>query len=293
VKNLMAGHDRHVSVARLDAPLTNDGLRRYFVGKDAYRRTQFIVAKGGDGVVLLRIAKASEQELFSPIVDVDIVARQDECVFVHAPEVDTAIPMQLAQAARTLAPDSRCVVVQGLYEHVNFICDLAPVPIRVVEVDPPRPAKLIDQVRRVLQIAEELPPIDVHPEVADLVKLASSQPARRYLFPCRGSGAAPFGSEVAYLDEHPQQAEWVLVGCTRSRQIHTAFYGTEPSYVDMCPRRLTGDAGAPTLTKCCLLEEGVETSGLVVTVPWGATLDEVRVGLHELLKAAGEAWAPG
>jgi hypothetical protein len=289
----MAGHDRHVSMARVNVPLTDEELRRHFVGKDAYRRTKFIVAKRGDAVVLLRIAKASQRELFSPIVDVDIVAEQDECVFVNAPEVDTAIPTQLARAAMTLAPGSRCAVVQGLYEHVNFICDPAPVAVRVVEVDPPRPAKLIDQVKRVLAIAEELPPIDLHPEVADLVELAASHPAPRYLFPCRGSGAAPSGSEVAYLDEHPQPDEWVLVGCTRSRQIHTAFYGTEPPSVDMCPRRLAGDADGPTLTKCCLLEEGVETNGLLVTVPWGATLDEVRAGLHELLRVAGEAWAPG
>jgi hypothetical protein len=289
----MAGHDRHVSMARVDVPLTDEKLRRHFLGKEAYRRTEFIIAARGDGFALLRIAKASRQELFSPIVNVAVIAQEEECALVHAPEVDTAIPTQLAQAALTRASGFRCAIVRGLYEHVNFICEPDPVTVHVVEVEPPRPAKLIDQVRRVLQIAEEIPPVDLRPSITDLVELARSRRSPRYLFPCRGSGAAPAGAEVAYLDERPERAEWVLVGCERSRQIHGWFYGTEAPCVDMCPRRLASDARSPTLTKCCLLEEGVEEGGLVVTVPWGATLDEVRAGLRVLLKAGDAAWAPG
>jgi hypothetical protein len=185
-------------------------------------------------------------------------------------------------------------VVQGRYEHINFVLDPAPMPLRVVEVFPPEPAKLVDQVERVLDVTEDLPPVDLRPELVDLVELARTRPSDRYLFPCRGSGVAPKGAEVRYLDERPTRQEWTLVGCARSREIHRAFYGDEPPSVEMCPRELARarDHAGPTLTKCCLLEEHVERDGLTVVVPWGASLAQVREALGLLCSVAEPAWAP-
>jgi hypothetical protein len=36
------------------------------------------------------------------------------------------------------------------------------------------------------------------------------------------------------------------------------------------------------LTKCCLLERGIEVRGHTAVVPWGANLDEVRAALRAL-----------
>jgi hypothetical protein len=76
-----------------------------------------------------------------------------------------------------------------------------------------------------------------------------------------------------------------LIGCERSVQFHRHFYGDEPARVDMCPRaRAAASGGASlTLTKCCLLERGLEVDEDTAVVPWGANLDEVREGLRKLL----------
>src|SRR5262249_28342253 len=73
----------------------------------------------------------------------------------------------------------------------SFIADPAPVRITVVEVVPPRPAKLVDQLTRVLDLAEDLPPVELVPDLVDLAELAGSRPAGHYLFPCRAGGAGP------------------------------------------------------------------------------------------------------
>jgi hypothetical protein len=292
MRNLVPQRYRSVSTARVDVPLTEAALREHFLGRETYRRTGFIVARRGQEAALVQVTKASDEPLFSPIVDVRFLAGPQETAFVHDPEADTGIPTHLARVAARSAPGTRCIVVHGRYEHVSFILEPDPVPVRVVEVEPPRPAKLIDQARRVLDVADDLPPVDLRPEVIDLVALARTRPAERYLYPCRGSGAAPEGAEVRYLDERPALEDWVLVGCERSRQIHRWFYGSEPPSVEMCPRELTEPSDVPTLTKCCMLEFGVEQEGNVTVVPWGATLDEVRDGLRALLRAAQPAWAP-
>jgi hypothetical protein len=53
--------------------------------------------------------------------------------------------------------------------------------------------------------------------------------------------------------------------------------------VDLCPKlRAAGLPGARVLTKCCLLERGVQVDGATAVVPWGANLDEVRTALRAL-----------
>ncbi|HEX6261312.1 MAG TPA: hypothetical protein VF097_00545 [Actinomycetota bacterium] len=289
--NLVPRRYRSVSLAEVGS-LDPVALRDHFVGREAYRRTEFIVARAGDGLSLLRVEKASVDPLFSPITSVQVLASPDECAVVEDPEVDTAIPTQLGRAALDRAPGARCVVVTGRYEHVSFILDPAPIPVRVVEVTPPHPAKLVDQVRRVLDTAEDLPPVDLRPEEIDIVELARTRPSDRYLYPCRGSGVAPEGAEVAYLDQHPPKEDWVLVGCERSAQIHRWFYDEDAPYVEMCPRELTRASEVPTLTKCCMLEFGVERDGGVVVVPWGASLEEIREGLRIVMEVAEPAWEP-
>lgn len=290
--NLVPGRYRGVSVAALPAGvgLDDGALRAYFQGRDAYRRTRFVVARSGPGTALLHVTKASDVELFSPIVDVTLLAGPDECAYVHAPEVDTAIPSALAAVA--VGAGRRAVVVQGLYEHVNFIVDARPLRIVVREVVPPEPAKLFDQARRILTITEDLPPIELVSELTDLGALAADHPAGHYLLPCRGSGGEVAGARVSYLDEHPPFADWTLLGCTRSQQIHEWFYGAEVPVVDFCPKRAPGPRPEVLLTKCCLQEEHTEAGPGWVTVPWGSSLEHVREALRTLAAQQEPVWAP-
>lgn len=291
--NLVPGRYRGVSVAALPAGVGLDeaSLRTYFLGRDAYRRTRFVVARSGPDTALLHVTKVSDVELFSPIDGVSLLAGPADCTYLHAPEVDTAIPSALAAAAATV-PGSRAVVVQGRYEHVNFIVDARPLRIVVREVVPPEPAKLWDQARRILEITEDLPPIELVSELTDLGALAARHPAEHYLLPCRGSGGDVDGARVSYLDEHPPFDGWTLLGCTRSQQIHDWFYGEPVPTVDFCPKRSTSPRPEVLLTKCCLQEEHTETGPGVVTVPWGSSLEHVREALRTLAGQQEPVWAP-
>jgi hypothetical protein len=288
----MPSRYRKVAVTSVDLPLDPERLKEHFLGREAYRHTRYVVVRGRDGAALIEVAKASEEPLFSPITDVEVLAGPAESAWLTSPDVDVGVPSQICEAAVTDAPGARCVIVQGRYEHVSFILDPEPIRLKVVEVAPPRPPKLLDQARRVLEVAEDLPPVRLEPEIVDIVELARQHPSRQYLYPCRGSGAAPEGSEVYYLDERPSRQDWVLVGCERSREIHRHFYGDEPLHLEMCPYELIVPGDGPVLTKCCQLEETIERDGVVVRVPWGATLAEVRAGIETVVDAVEPTWAP-
>lgn len=294
MSNLVPGQYRKVAVASVDVPLTAEALTAHFIAREAYRHTRYIVARRGGDTALVRVTKPPTDQLFSPITGVELLAGPAECAFVDAPEVDTGIPSSLARAAAAQAPGSRCVVVEGRYHHISFILDPSPIRIRVGDVVPPRPAKLFDQASRVLEVAEDLPPIELVPDVVDLLDLAKGHPADHYLLPCRGSGFRLDGpGTLAFLDERPPHQDWTLLGCERSRAIHQWFYGERPAgAVELCPRRLFPVDGRPLLTKCCLLEETNAGEGTSVAVPWGASLEQVRQALAGIATAAEPAWAP-
>jgi hypothetical protein len=292
MRNLTPDRYREVTLADAGVPLTQAALTEWLVGREAYRRTRYIVVKRASEVALVEVTKASLEPLFSPIRSVRLLAGPGECRLVDSPETDTAVPTQLAAVAESHAPDARCVVVRGRYEHVSFILEPMPLQVRIVETVPPSPPKLVDQVRRVLDVADDLPPLAIEPRLIDLHELATGRPAGHYLLPCRDGGVRPSGARLDYLDERPPRADWVLIGCARSREIHRWCYGDEPPTVDACPRVMV-DGAAPTLTKCCLLEERIAVDGPVVSVPWGASLAEVRSGIDALTEVVTRTCAPG
>jgi hypothetical protein len=281
--NFIARPYRGVSVQEADS-LDEARLRAWLLGRPVYRRTEFIVAARDGEHAVVQVAHDVGEAIVAPVRDVRVLARPDEVAFVTDPSVDTGNASQMARAAARAG--ARVTVVQGRYEHVNFIVEPAPLRVLVVEVVPPEPPKLLEMASAVVDYDEDLPPVELDFEPIDLRELAAAHPAERYLFPCRCAGL-DVGAPVDFLDAGPPAAApWTLVGCERSRQIHVALYGAEPhARVDFCPAK-RARADGPTLLKCCLHERGIEQSGGRSIVPWGATLEEVRAALRGLVGVA-------
>ena len=280
---------RAVSVDDVDVPLEEEPLRRLLTSRPVYRRSDWAVVRNGGRTALVRLVRGETTGLFSQVDDIELMAGPDETVYLHRPDVDAAVPSALVAAARE-APGARCVVVEGGYGHVSFVLDPAPVRIHVLDVVPPHPAKLLDQLQRVLATADDLPGVEFVPHVIDLADLVPEPRDACYLLPCRGGGMEVPGARVTYLDEVPPREDWTLVGCTRSRQIHEFFYGEPERQVDMCPRRLSAEVDLPEgevmLTKCCLVEFDTEVAGRTVVAPWGAAFSELRTALAQAVQLA-------
>jgi hypothetical protein len=272
---------RGLSVQEVDFPLTDAAILAHLGGREVYRRTDFLALRHGDATALVEVRKASLEPLFSPVVDARVVSGPERTAWVHDPAVDVGNATALAGAA---VPGADTTMVLGRFEHVNFIHRPAPIRVRVTEVVPPEPAKLLAQARQAVAFDEDLPPVELVLDAVRVEEVAAAHPSADYLLPCRGSGADLGGAVVAYLDTRPaERADWLLIGCERSLQFHRHFYGDEPQRVDLCPRNRSSAWEGPTLTKCCLLERGLEVDDRTAVVPWGANLDEVREGLRKLL----------
>ena len=302
--NVMPARYRQVSVASVPS-LAPDDLAVRFTGREAYRRTRFVVARlAGDPhrCALVELARDGSDGLFSPAVAARVLAPAEECAYVRDDSADPGVPFHLARVAGRF-PDHSCVVVEGRYRHVSFLLNADPVRVTVVDVVPPAPSKLADQVARVLDSAEDLPPISVREWIVDsrsLLPEAGAELPEGLIVPCRGGGIEIDGVAVSYLDERPSFAGSTLLGCERSQQIHRWFYGADAvRTIDWCPRRLmdaerpggavAGAAGL-VLSRCCMLEEGLEQRSETVMVPWGATLDEVRRALRLLAGSEDGKW---
>ena len=282
---------REVSVTDVDVALEAGPLRELLMSRPVYRRTRYMVVRRAGRAALVEVSTASTTPLFPDVLDVVLLAGPDETAYLQRPLVDTGVPSAVAAVAREV-PGARCVVVEGRYGHVSFVLDADPVRVHVLDVAPPHPAKLVDQVDRVLATADHLPAVVTVPHVVELADLLPAEPGGTWLLPCRGGTMDVPGTQVAYLDEVPPRADWTLLGCARSRGIHDALYDAPlAAQVDTCPRTLAASldlpAGEVLLTKCCLLETHVETDGRTVVVPWGASFAELREGLDTAVRLAG------
>jgi hypothetical protein len=282
--NTIARPYRGASVQEVTVPLTEADLLRFLLGREVYRRTEYLVLRNGDATAMVRVRKASEAPLFSPVVEARVLAIPGQTAWIEAPATDVGNASELAATALEHAGHGiLAYVVKGRYEHVNFIWKPAFVRVRVVEVVPPEPAKLLAMAQQVVDFDEDLPPLELVLDAVDIRRLATAHQAERYLLPCRGSGVE-LGAPVEFLDTRPpRRGPWLLIGCERSMQLHRHFYGDEPDQVELCPlSRLETNERELTLAKCCLLERGVELRGSAAVVPWGSTRDEVRTALRWL-----------
>lgn len=283
VKNLVPLPYRRVSVQHYEGPMTVEAITALLLSREAYRRTDFIVLRGaGTETAVAAITRAESEPLFSQITSVEVLALPDTCVYAACPDVDPANRSALARTAHELGVGpGGTLIVEGLYDHVNFIHHPDPLIVRVVEVAPPEPPKLYGLARHVLSYAD-LPPIRLELERIEVRDLAESVHPKAYLVPCRSGGLDDLPAPVYFLDQRPERHDWTMIGCERSLQFHRHFYGDEPPRVEMCPRRIAGERKEPTLLKCCLLETHIEQDKNIMVVPWGADLAMVEAALRKL-----------
>ena len=282
-KNFVPESYRKVSVQPYTGGMTENKIRKYLIGKEAYRHTEFIILENSKSCAIAMINRLEGDSLFSPIKDLVLVAYSETCVLVEDRTVDTANNTALASKAEELGLSKQStLIVRGLDDHVNFINHPDPIRIQVLEVIPPEPPKLLRLVQHVLTYAD-LPAIKLEVLEIDIRGLVGkAKKTKALLVPCRSSGL-DFEIPTYFLDEHPNRHNWLLLGCERSLQIHEHFYGDRPLCVDICPRNFTHDNGILQLIKCCLLEKDIEMDGHRVVVPWGSTLRQVEHALETLI----------
>lgn len=284
LRNLTSNPYRGLSVQDVDVELAEGPLLDWIIGRDAYRRTKFLLARRGGRAALLALDERDGTELFAPVAGASVLALPDELVMIDSPATDVGNATALAEAAAGhRRPHLTTYVVTGKYRHINFLRLPDPLKLYVDEVVPPHPAKLIEMVHQAIAFDEDLPPIDVISRLISIPMLMRSHPSEEYLLPCRGAGDD--AQNIDYLDAGPDpRPDWTLVGCSRSQQIYDHHYDREPTTVDFCPELVGSDAPAGLrLTKCCQLERGIRVTDGVAVVPWGANLDEVRSALVKLV----------
>lgn len=283
-RNLVPLPYRGVSVQPYAGEMTEAAIVGHFLGRETYRRTEFIVLHGPEAqYAVVAVTAADRASLFSPINSVEVLALPQDCVYIKDPPTDCANRSALAALALKCEVDpDRTLICEGKFDHVNFIHCPRPLIVKVVEVAPPEPPKLFDLVTHVLSYAD-LPPIVPVLERIELKSLVQGVKPAAFLAPCRSGGLDDLGAPVHYLDERPSAREdWTLIGCERSLQFHRHYYGDEPPRIEMCPRVIAGHRREPTILKCCLLEFDIEQDGQMMIVPWGADLPMVERALRTL-----------
>jgi hypothetical protein len=279
---MLPDHCKDVSLRRVDFPLTAANIKAYSRGKKAYTRTDHMVLRSGKDLAVIGVSKENGPDLFRPITNVEVISLPDATVFIKDKKVDVLNRSQMAGLA--LKHPGKTVVVEGMFNHVSFAQETDINYLKVLDVVPPRPAKLAVLVRRALSTGLVHSPVIVSEELIDLNDLAKEARTESMMFPCRASGIRSSG-KVKYLDETPHLEEAAtLIGCDLSRRIYRSVYKGEPKLINMCPQDLAPKDDAFRMVKCCTVKEGYVLHDRMVVVPWGATVEEVADGINALFR---------
>ena len=293
---LIPSHCKVVGKLQLEGPITKECLIEAFRGRSAYKLTDFYCVTDGMAWAVVKVRRAQRPRLLVPVEEVEVLSLPHETAYVEDPSVDVTNPTAMLEAAGAGAPDARCVVVQGEFNHLSFVLrDGSEVPVRVLDVVPPYPSKVLELARRALVCTPM--PVVMEERSIDLVTLAEGVGASsRLMFPCRASGL-DLDRAVEYLDELPDVAEGedvVLVGCQLSERIFRAHYGfSPPRVITMCPLELAlrDSHRGWTLVKCCKEKGPFGVHDRVVAVPWSATRGDVAAALADIVEREGDGAA--
>ena len=272
-------HCKDVSMRDVDVPLDEDSIGDLMGSWTSYVRTDDLVLRNGDDYAVVELLKAPGNGLFRKVVGYRIVSLPGDTVFLDLPDLDVLNTPALA-AVQAEHP-GKAVVVRGMFSHINYIKDVAPQRLVVVDNVPPSPSKLGVLVRMALASGYVDHPIVPDDRIIDMADKLSEVATDAVMFPCRVSNLS---ADIPYyfLDDAPEVDEEVtLIGCHLSKRIYTALSGGDVPFINVCPADYV-DPSEKTIVKCCKVKTGHELDGNVVRVPWGATVPEVVEALNDL-----------
>src|SRR5690554_1597762 len=90
---------RGLSVQHVDQVPDAGFVREYLLGREVYRRTDYLALIHDDAMAVAAVAKESTEPLFSRVVDVEVWAGPDKTLMIEDPSVDVGNATALARAA--------------------------------------------------------------------------------------------------------------------------------------------------------------------------------------------------
>ncbi len=282
-------HCKDVSIRDVDVPLDAESIARLMDGWVSYVRTDDLVLRNGDDYAVVELRKRDGKGLFRDVEGYRIVSLPEDTVFVEDPSLDV---LNTSALARIQAQHpGKAVVVRGMFSHINYIKDVVPERLMVVDNVPPSPSKLGVLVQRALDSGFVDHPIINEDRIIDMSEKIGDVSTEAVMFPCRVSNMEadiPF----YFLDDAPEvDREVTLIGCHLSKRIYTALYGGDVPFINVCPADYV-DPGVKTIVKCCKVKKGHERDGNLVRVPWGATVPEVVDAINDLFSDDRTAHGP-
>ena len=277
-------HCKDVSVHDVDILLTTENINKMMQDWTTYVRTEYIVFRNEDQYAVIGLEKESGSELFRKLISFYILALPEDIVFINNPNLDVLNTPALAYIQNEYP--GKTIVVQGMFSHVNFIKDMKPVKLRVIDNVPPAPSKLGVLVNMALNSGFVEHPVVIDSIEVDMAERIWDVNTPAIMFPCEVSGLTA-KKIVYFLDKAPKlEHDVTLVGCHLSERVFFSLYKKEVPFINVCPMDHVIYDGVKTIVKCCKVKSGFIIEGDVATVPWGATVPEVVSAINALFKGS-------
>ncbi len=91
---------RGLSMQEVEIPLADESaILEYLIGREVYRRTEWLLLANGDDHALVAVLKESFEPLFSPVTEARVLAAPDRTAWIEDASTDVGNATALAAAA--------------------------------------------------------------------------------------------------------------------------------------------------------------------------------------------------
>jgi hypothetical protein len=284
---MIPDHCSQVGIRQVSYKSIEKNIREDLLGSEVYYQTRYLVIRSNyQGKVSYSVVEIHGRGygLFNKVEDITVISLPMDTGFVTEPKTDVLNHNSMASAAGKVY--KKVVVVEGEFGHISFVRKEWPIEIKVVDVIPPMPSKLLTMTDRSLKSMSLNKPVVLVPK---LVNLDVEVKGHEVIYSCRSTDLSE-DSDNKFLQEMPDISDDpVLVGCNLSRKIFMSKYNKMPRMINSCPKALSKGIRGLKIVKCCEVLENVEVEkdddGVTAIVPWGMRIEHVRDAVRRLIEA--------
>jgi hypothetical protein len=275
-----------VSEKTVTFPLTKDQIIKHAIGQRVFNVTNYIILHNEGEYAVIRIGKTGKPGLFKKINEVDLVSFPNDTTYYEDSTINVMNPSAMARLADHENKGTGTLVVKGSFDHLSFIHREHAKNLVVADVTPPTPAKLTVLAKQALNTGRITTPIRLVEQIQDLNALITTVKTPYSMLPCHTEHLSA-DENLLFLDQAPEIADpqtITLIGCDLSHRTFKSLYGSDPPFLNICPKHELTDEGikAPILTRCCTFDDGYHCTGNVACVSWGATVSDVEEAILDL-----------
>jgi len=279
-----------VSLIDVDFPLDRYNIQQLWKGNRIYAKTKYLVLRNDRQYAVIKVHRSAnvyvrgKKKLFYPITGIEIISMPEETVFLRDEKVNVC---NIVQMAERYLHFEKTIIVDGMWNHINFLHKPRLISLTGYEIFPPVPAKLMKIYEQAVESNLIEYPVIAHWTINSLYSFINRCKHKYVVIPCSaGFTYREYSKRILFFEKHPDLPDdpISLIGCNLTLRAFRELYSRNPEeFINICPQCMYKHTSM-CMFRCCKVKHGFDIHGRTITVSQNPSCRDVADGINELVR---------